>query len=112
MSESRHTPGPWTVDIDGEFEGFINVYGGDSLEILVKGTLSDERSDDESIANARLIAAAPDLLEACKRALPFIAGHMGFTAGDMRGGLRGDISDRLAYNACVEALKKATGDTQ
>jgi hypothetical protein len=60
VSAARHTPGPWTYP-----GGTGNLIGGpDRLRIADLGGL--ERSPDERQANARLIAAAPDLLAACK----------------------------------------------
>jgi hypothetical protein len=57
VSESKHTPGPWTV---GKSDAGFSIYAGDLLIVdLVSGIL-----DDEADANASLIAAAPDLLEA------------------------------------------------
>ena len=54
-----HTPGPWSLE-----EGRVLTEGGWLLASLPY-TLGDE----EDRANARLIAAAPDLLEACKALL-------------------------------------------
>jgi len=62
MSEAKHTPGPWEAcDVGdyGDYDGRCRVILGDDLRIAV--VLGDH---DESKANARLIAAAPDLLEA------------------------------------------------
>lgn len=59
---SGHTPGPWTV----------NGFGG-SFEVLCRTrdgvAVSAGEIPKDGIANARLIAAAPDLLEAAKDAL-------------------------------------------
>ena len=67
MSETKHTPGPWEVSWD--------KYGKES-EIHGKSELNDgpiciiphddvtESGAEEQLANARLIAAAPELLEA------------------------------------------------
>ena len=55
----QHTPGPWTVN-DGE------IVGGGFVLGMVYGAISDVGSDHECHANARLIAAAPDLLAALK----------------------------------------------
>lgn len=80
---SKHTQGPW------EFE---DVMGPEMLMIVQAGLTSDqwtfiatvhndesEERDDrhyivasEQIANARLIAAAPELLEALKETIPFM----------------------------------------
>ena len=69
MSKAKHTPGPWKV------LGTSLVFGGRKPRIgsfavaqtFMAGEdglpLTDER---EQAANARLIAAAPDLLAACR----------------------------------------------
>ena len=60
----KHTPGPWEVDKEtGEITANLSVlgiiYGADDFPCC------EEDIDEEYKANARLIAAAPDLLEAC-----------------------------------------------
>ena len=52
---SQHTPGPWKVE-DGIF-----VVGPDKLSIF--GGASTKRSDEVCEANARLIAAAPEMYD-------------------------------------------------
>lgn len=56
---SKHTPGPWWLDDDG----FIASGNGDTYETIADPHCSD-LDIDEREANARLIAAAPELLEA------------------------------------------------
>lgn len=73
---SQHTPGPWLVDAEhaGLFEQdqarfWINASG--THVAYVDGPRNDERT-----ANARLIAAAPDLLEAlqaCDEAMAYMS---------------------------------------
>lgn len=65
MAETKHTPGPWVIydagiwpGIDGQ-TGTVIIFGIDGEEAGVKG---DGR--DDAMANARLIAAAPELLAA------------------------------------------------
>ena len=64
---AAHTPGPWSVfdgrEVDGISPWVVTKSGDpeDSDGLYVAG-LAD--NDAETIANARLIAAAPDLLEA------------------------------------------------
>jgi hypothetical protein len=62
----KHTPGPWSVDTR---YGPCNVSAPAGRSICSTGGYSDNFSDPEkrtaeNEANARLIAAAPDLLEA------------------------------------------------
>ena len=66
MIETKHTPEPWTIDEDGmichvttdPFTGKrVNIYVAE-ICFIGPGTLPAQR------ANARLIAAAPDMLEA------------------------------------------------
>ena len=63
-----HTPGPWTASEHGaytDYKGNNIVILGDDLRIAV--VLGPDT--DETQANARLIAAAPDLLEALEALL-------------------------------------------
>ena len=62
-----HTPAPWKID------------GAHSTRVLLindaKGHAIGEIVDTRNPANAKLIAAAPDLLEALCAALPFVEDH-------------------------------------
>lgn len=66
-----HTPGPWTVKKSGSFAWAIrgNWHGQDSHLALVDAMICQIKGPfyDEQAANARLMAAAPDLLK-CLRA--------------------------------------------
>ena len=65
---SKHTPGPWIQVRDGRsvcapsFLGVSVAFCGDCTVVSKEGKYSI--SKDEAQANARLVAAAPDLLEA------------------------------------------------
>lgn len=61
---AKHTPGPWSVDADGSVQ-VVAASGATVAEVY--GTDAGERW-----ANATLIAAAPDLLEACRGALAYL----------------------------------------
>ena len=71
---TEHTPGTWFVDRDADDDGFTvstdhgqvvcEVLSADDFPCLEEGT--EDHMDDEARANARLIAAAPELLEAAK----------------------------------------------
>ncbi|MEQ0949305.1 hypothetical protein ABLR35_12430 [Pseudomonas aeruginosa] len=60
----NHTPGPWVV-VDGHYPSFIEIKGP-SFSISVVTTALDLDFNDymSRTADARLIAAAPELLEA------------------------------------------------
>lgn len=53
---AKHTPGPWTHSEDGVI---VDAAGKQLASVFPR----------DRAANARLIAAAPDLLEACRAAL-------------------------------------------
>ena len=57
MMTDKHTPGPWRVD-DNYVLCLYDGRPNNICRMLGRG--------DETEANARLIAAAPDLLEACE----------------------------------------------
>ena len=64
---TAHTPGPWAIQ-DFEGEDVAIVGAGDYF--IARVQFSDEELEDENQANARPIAAAPDLLAALKALLP------------------------------------------
>ena len=66
MSESKHAPGPWKASEDSSA---VYDSNGDAVAVIFGPVVSQE-----SDANARLIAAAPDLLAAAKHALTELAG--------------------------------------
>lgn len=82
MSNSKHTPGPWLR--------MGRSIGNGAGEIATVWGLRDERA----IANARLIAAAPEMLAALKA----IVDCAGPGAGPEIG-------------LALDAIQKATGDT-
>ncbi len=61
MTESSHTPGPWNVL---EFKESLHITGGPRKRGLSLARIVLD--DDEDKANARLMAAAPELLEAAE----------------------------------------------
>lgn len=68
---AKHTPGPWTVSHPAiSFQitaGKIHV--ADAFAKVSAGISDKYILESEAEANARLIAAAPDLLDACKQAV-------------------------------------------
>ncbi len=68
---TQHTPGPWSVT-DGHYPSFKEIRGP-SFKISVVMWATDLTDDDyrKRDADLRLIAAAPDLLEALKDIVGF-----------------------------------------
>src|SRR5579864_9370346 len=75
---SKHTQGRWQVDPDNPYQvvlGLVEtVPGRTKLRMFIhhsarKSYAYEQNWGAEMLANARLIAAAPKLLEACNRAL-------------------------------------------
>ena len=82
----KHTPGPWTVS-----DGIVrSEYGKALANVCMAG-------NGETVPNARLIAAAPELLEACAAAKLF---------------LEPDLVEpgRTVFWKLVDALAKARGE--
>lgn len=83
MAETKHTPGPWKVAAhSGQHRSFISSNDESVLPIKNDGIYIAHVLGPDNKANARLIAAAPDLLTALKALLPFtqFAGEMDTTA--------------------------------
>ncbi len=69
---NKFTPGPWHT---GEFEYKIVIYGADCFYLgSVSSPIPDYLicEDEVTQANARLIAAAPELLDVCEQLLYII----------------------------------------
>ncbi len=64
---SKHTPGPWSLPFITERPIQQEVFGPD--ERIARVELPGNSRHDEQVANARLIAAAPELLDALEKLL-------------------------------------------
>lgn len=68
MANNQHTPGPWKIAARDQYGIFIAPFGMNTTLICArKGGL--DLPNEEIEANARLIAAAPELLDALKEAI-------------------------------------------
>ncbi len=104
MNDAKHTPGPWRVTesnlrkvVSDSLDGFDPLAG----ENVIGGAWTGPRA----YANARLIAAAPDLLEALEDALSgwhYIRTYH----GDLYG-----VGWVRVENAATAAIAKAKGQT-
>lgn len=76
---SAHTPGPWEAEQD-----CANSIGIVSEETEVARICpEDDDLTEQEWADARLIAAAPDLLKACKAVASFAVSWEPLTPGDI-----------------------------
>lgn len=94
-----HTPGPWIAERNHDGDWVISQPGNDGQVVCcLRGCDGPEWE-----ANARLIAAAPDLLAACNSAL---AGFAGVEAGM---GAPGMLADCASVTQLKAAIAKAEG---
>jgi hypothetical protein len=71
--KANHTPGPWRYNSDprgAQFGVHVFLNEIDSFALGVGGGPDEQVAED--LANARLIAAAPDLLDACREAFRMV----------------------------------------
>lgn len=62
MTESKHTPGPWKLDWNPDNDGqFMILEQDDYIVITGHGPRGISKTARNNLANARLIAAAPDM---------------------------------------------------
>jgi hypothetical protein len=90
---TKSTPGPWRYDYEIGYCGEVIAAGGASV-----CSFDEEPTPDD----ARLIAAAPELLEALKRVMPFIDCIAAVTREEI-------IEYETAMKMADAAIKKATG---
>jgi hypothetical protein len=108
MSKAKHTPGPWFVPTHpGNPQTGVWAKGGD---VFIATCSSASTSLEGNRANAKLIAAAPELLEALSDALEFVADQE-----DVRDGHDGQPVPNKAMSLASDiraAIAKATGSAQ
>jgi hypothetical protein len=92
--KAKHTPGPWRIT-EGHRDRIIRAIDSDGDDtVIAEVHWWAMAGAAESIANARLIAAAPELLEACKFA---------FAA------MNSEDGRKRAEQALIAAIAKAEG---
>lgn len=108
---SKHTPGPWFVEQNEKTPIYVSPVASHEQIAICNVMVIDEDPEDDSgewfngdqtKANARLIAAAPDLLEALDYALSALA-HCRADKG------YGSMQSRAAHLA-ANAIAKARGE--
>lgn len=67
---SKHTPGPWYVGKGGEAYGYVGrIFSDNPTRLIAQTTVpsgDDLRGHVQTLANARLMAEAPAMLEALR----------------------------------------------
>lgn len=69
MTKAQHTPGPWNVTKHEDCDAAIITAGHESLAFVYIDD-NDKPATEINKADARLIAAAPELLEALEQLMP------------------------------------------
>lgn len=107
---SGHTQGPWEAwcDNHGEYAANVEREGGERLPFDVcagdEAIVTVYGFSEESSANARLIAAAPELLDALEEVALVLAGIIAASEDRESARLAGD-----PYERARAAIAKATG---
>lgn len=118
MGRYKHTPAPWVVEnhhVVGRYQVIMQEEGDDISDPTGVVVHSDIGHDAQ--ANAHLIAAAPDLLEALEYFFDHATTEALLGAGEMQNGkgkyyIRGGGLARMdnAMNKAKVAIAKAKGD--
>ena len=104
---SKHTPGPWSrMEPPYDSIPWFHMYGPDGKHLF-----HEERSDEEKLANAAVMFAGLDLLEAGQRLIAVFDQQRMTTAERIIAGIS-DAGLRTEGNAAIEALRAAIALTQ
>lgn len=101
----EHTKGPWSINKHGAIVGgeFVQYANGSGQSQLAMATGAHNISDEERNANARLIAAAPELLDLARAILTA-------TERDLIANTTHCDSVGVLYDAAKAVIAKATAD--
>lgn len=108
MSTAQHTPGPWVpcYTMLGKTVLSWHVAGnkhGSSLPICVSDKFSDSRDQNQEVANASLISASPEMLDALKSLVKWYANR---TVGDQLAAIQ-PPEIQVAINIIVKVTGEA-----
>lgn len=93
---SKHTQGPWRYSTEPQPNGCPIIGAGPLMVAMVSHSVKDPTQRETALANARLIAAGPDLMEASRMLIDSIEG--------------GSTTPEDAITAARAAIAKATGE--
>ena len=108
---SKHTPGPWAVS--STERRYVREVNGKRYVASCTDS-QDYRTYEEAEANARLIACAPEMLEALKDAAEYLQDKSGcsWLRSDFQRGCRcsEDCSSIAVWKQARAAIAKAEGE--
>lgn len=109
---TKNTPGPWELSDSSRPSNryFVSSVGGTNIARVLGAytAVSHGRHWEESAANARLIAAAPELLEALTKLLPSLKNWLADVQADAPDGWQGLADDIGIAEAAIH--KAVTGE--
>ncbi len=73
--DAKHTPGPWSYYTEPQPNGCPIVGARGLMVAMLAHTINQPEQRDIALANARLIAAAPMLLEALQNIVASLSEH-------------------------------------
>lgn len=110
LDGAKHTPGPWVLCVADDDSDAYTIFSEDQLiDGRIEAGVWDDRvasaglNHDNYEANARLIAAAPELLAAADRAESFISGFDDDNTQDDVAGMLRDLRTAIAKATGSEA---------
>ena len=94
--EAKHTPGPWVIDWN---VSRLDIFGADETTLVasLRRSFLSQAIDEAARSNARLIAAAPDLLDSLSEIF------------DYAGGADSALHDEYVMDRARAAIAKAEG---
>ena len=102
MKTANHTPGPWEAHENG------HIYAEERASAVARIFENSYHRDGEAQANARLIAAAPDMLAALERFDVYLDRFTDCEGSDLTGAYL-SYEGQQAIAAARAAINKAKG---
>ena len=97
---SNHTPGPWKIDYGSKTKTARGISAPAARRNIVNFNGLAAPMSAETAANAQLLAAAPDMLQALRKAVVLLAGACVHAP---------ESEPHETYEAVSAAIAKATG---